>query len=531
MLKRILGLVGWLGVALVLAALAIWFLRPEWQWYRGLAIGGLVCTLLYVLSEWREMARAFSGREVRYGTLALVSAVVVLAILAALNFLATRHNKRWDLTAAKQYTLSDQTRKILQELQQPVSIKVFAQADDFERFRDRLDQYQYASKQVTVEYIDAVKFPSRANQYQVQSLGTVVFEYDGRTERVTTDGEQELTNGLIKVIQGKQHRIYFTQGHGEKTTTGSERDGFSSIAAALTSENYTVEPLVLAQQKEVPADASVVAIAGPRTDFFPAELEMLKRYLARGGKVFFMLDPPDKADSTDLPSLVGLLKDWAIEVGTNVVVDVSGAGQLLGTGPDVPVSARYPPHPITERFNLLTAYRLARSVTPITGNTSGKFAQPLVETSPASWAESDIKTLNTTGEVSRDVDKGDKPGPVSLAAAVSSPASDAPAAETPKEGEAPDDTSKPETRIVVFGDSDFASNSSLGIPGNRDLFMNTVNWLAQQENLIAIRPRDPEDRRVTLTARQQTAVFWLAIFVIPGLLLLAGVQTWWRRRG
>jgi ABC-type uncharacterized transport system involved in gliding motility auxiliary subunit len=532
MLKRILGLVGWLGVALVFAAVAIRFLKPEWQqYYFPLAISGLVCTLLYILSQWREIARSFSGREARYGSLAVASAVVVLGILVALNYLASRHNKRWDLTAAKQFTLSDQTRKILQELKQPVSIKVFAQPDEFERFRDRLNEYEYASKNVSVEYVDAVKYPSRANQYQVQALGTVVLEYDGRTERVTSDGEQELTNGLIKVIQGRTHKVYFVQGHGEKSNTGSERDGYSAIASALTSENYTVDPLVLAQQKDVPADASVLIVAGPKTDFFPAEMDMLKRYLARGGKVFFLLDPPDKpvagADG-DLPVVTALLKDWSIELGQNIVVDVSGMGQLLGTGPEVPVAAKYPQHAITDRFNLITAYRLARSVAPVQGGTSGKFAQTIVETSGASWAESDVKGLMSSGQVSRDLEKGDKAGPVSLATAVSSPASDAP---PPADGAKPEENpNKPETRIVVFGDSDFASNSFLNIPGNRDLFVNTVNWLSQQENLIAIRPKDPEDRRITLTAQGQQMVFWLTLFVIPGLLLLGGVQTWWRRR-
>jgi gliding motility-associatede transport system auxiliary component len=529
MLKKILGLVGWLGVALVCAAVAVRFLKPEQQqWYSGLAIAGLVCTLLYVLSQWREIGRSFSGREARFGTLAIANALVVLAILVAVNYLgAQRFSKRWDLTAAKQYTLSDQTRKILQGLDKPVSFKVFAQPDDFERFRDRLDEYQNASKQVAVEYIDAVKSPSRANQYQVQSLGTVVIEYGGRTERVTSDSEQEVTNGLIKVVQGKQHKVYLVTGHGEKSNDGTDRDGYSSIASSLGSENYTVDKLALAQQKEVPADATVLIVAGPKTDFFPPELEMLKRYLARGGKVFFLLDPPAKDPSVDVHSIISLLKDWSIEVGTNVVVDVSGVGQLLGTGPEVPVAAKYDPHPITDRFNLITAYRLARSVAPITGGTSGKFAQSLVETSSQSWAETDIKTLNSSGQVSRDLDKGDKAGPVSLAAAVSSPAAGTPAG---SDGKKPEETSKPETRIVVFGDSDFGSNSGLGIPGNRDLFMNAVNWLAQQENLISIRPRDPEDRRITLTNDQQRRIFWLTVLIIPGVILLAGVQTWWRRR-
>jgi ABC-type uncharacterized transport system involved in gliding motility auxiliary subunit len=529
MLKRIFDLLGWLGVALVLAALAMWFLRPEWQYRSWLAIAGLVCTLIYMLSQWREIARSFGGREARYGTLAVASAVIVLGILVAINYLGSRHNKRWDVTAAKQYTLSDQTRKILEGLQKPVTIRVFADPNDFGRFRDRLDEYQYASKQVTVEYIDAVKSPSRANQAGVQQLGTIVFEYDGRTERVTSDAEQDVTNGLIKVIQGKQHKVYFVQGHGERVSDGSDRDGFSSISQALTAENYTVDKLVLAQQKEVPADASVLVVAGPKTDFFPPELEMIKRYLARGGKVMFMIDPPDKADATEPASIIALLKEWAIEVGNDVVVDVSGMGQLLGTGPEVPVAAKYQPHAITDRFNLITAYRLARSVAPAQASTGGKFAQSLVETGPQSWAETDIKTLSTSGKVGRDLEQGDKAGPISLAAAVSSPATDAPAT-PPAEGAKPEDTQKPETRIVVFGDSDFATNSGLNIPGNRDLFMNSVNWLAQQENLIAIRPKDPQDRRITLTRDQQRRIFLLTVLGIPGIILLAGVQTWWRRR-
>jgi ABC-type uncharacterized transport system involved in gliding motility auxiliary subunit len=537
MLKRILGLLGWLGVALVLGAVTIWFLQqtgrvatPAWDRARfWLAAGGLVCTLLYMLSQWREVARSFSGREAKFGTVAVVSAVVVLAILIAINYLGVRHNKRWDLTAAKQFTLSEQTRKILGGLQKPVAIKVFATPNDFQRFRDRLDEYQYASKQVSIEYIDVDKYPSRAQQYQVQQVGTVVFDYGGRTERVTSDGEQELTNGLIKVLQGKQNKVYFVQGHGERSTDASAREGYSTISSSLTSENFAVDKLVLAQQKEVPADASVVIVAGPKTDLFAPEIDMIKRYLAKGGKVFFLLDPPEKEGSGEIPGISALLKDWGIEVGNNVVVDVSGMGQLLGTGPETPVAAKYQSHPITDRFELLTAYRLARSVAPITGGTSGKFPQTLVETSANSWGETDVKLLISSGQVKRDLDKGDKAGPVSLAAAVSAPATDTP---PPPAGAKPEDanTNKPETRIVVFGDSDFASNGWLGIQGNRDLFLNTVNWLAQQENLISIRPRDPENRGITLTAGQQELIFYVTVLFIPGVILLAGVFTWWRRR-
>jgi ABC-type uncharacterized transport system involved in gliding motility auxiliary subunit len=533
MVKRVLGLLGWLGVALVFAAVAIRFTRPEWQqWYNGLALAGLACTLLYILSQWREIGRSFSGRQARLGSLAAGSVVIVLAILFAINYLSSRHNKRWDLTAAKQFSLSDQTRKVLQGLQKPVHIRVFDRSDGFARFRERLDEYQYASKQISVEYVDLEKRPTLANELKIQTAGTVVIDYEGRTERVTSDGEQELTNGLIKVIQGKTHKVYFVQGHGEHAPETSDRAGYSTIAASLKNDNFETDTTVLAQQKAVPEDASVLVIAGPKTDFFAPEVEMLKKYLVKGGKVLFLLDPPDRAESPPLTNLIALTKEWGIDVGTNIVVDVSGMGQMLGTDASTPVAAKYETHPITDRFNLLTAYPLARSVSSVEGGANGHSAQNLVETSKNSWAETDIKRLATSGQVERELDKGDKPGPVSLAAAVSAAATDAPPP-APAPGDSAskaNDAPKPETRMVVFGDSDFVTNGYLGIPGNRDLFLNAVNWLAQQENLISIRPKDPEDRRVTLTADQAKLIFWLSILIIPGLILAGGVQTWWRRR-
>lgn len=528
MLRRILGMLGWLGVALVFTAVALRFTRPEWEWHQPLALAGLACVLLYVLSQWREVARSFAGREARYGTLAAASIVVVLAILVAINYLASRHNKRWDLTAAQQFTLSDQTRRILEGLEQPVEIRVFARSTEFDRFRQQLDEYEYLSDQVSVDYIDVERDPRTANQYEVQFSGTVVVEHEGRRERVTSSAEQDITNAIIKAVQGVQHKVYFVQGHGERSMEATDGAGLSSIVSALGSDNYQTEALVLAQQKEVPDDASVLVVAGPRTDFFPAELDMIRAYLARGGKVFFLLDPPDRPDSPPLTGIVGLLRDWAIDVGNNIVVDTSGMGQLIGTDVSVPVAARYENHPITERFNLLTAYPLARSVSSVSGAPEGRFAQNLVMTSPRSWAESDIERLLTTGEVQMDAEGGDSAGPVSLAAAVSAPATDAP---KPAEGAENDDAPPtPETRVAVFGDSDFATNNWLEVPGNRDLFLNTVSWLAQQENLIAVRPRDPEDRRITLTADQETRIFWLTVFIIPGLILAMGVHVWWRRR-
>jgi ABC-type uncharacterized transport system involved in gliding motility auxiliary subunit len=526
MLKRVLGLLGWLGVALVFAAVAIRFLRPEWQqYYNGLAIAGLVCTLLYILSQWREIGQAFAGRNARFGTLAAASVVVVLAILVAINYLGTRHNRRFDLTAAKQFELSDQTKKVLHDLKEPVKVTVFARTEEFQRFRDRLDEYSYQSKLLQVEYVDPEKQPALAQRFGVTALGTVVFEYRGRTEKATSDGEQELTNALIKVILGRQPKVYFTQGHGERDTTSADRTGFNGITSSLTSSNFVVDKVVLAQQNAVPADADVLIIAGPRTDFLPPEIDMLKTYLAKGGKLFLMLDPVIEADKPKPLLLQALLKEWAVQAGDDLVIDVSGMGRLIGTDASVPVAASYPPHPITQNFNLLTAFPLTRSMTPVQGGVNGRTAQTIVETSERSWGETNLKEI-ASGQLKKDPD--DKPGPVSIAAAVSGPATAPPQPKTPQP---PGETPKtPETRLAAFGSSSFARNDSVGIQGNRDLFLNTVNWLAQQENLIAIRPRDPEDRRITLTADQERRIFYLTVLIVPGLILLAGVQTWWRRR-
>ena len=374
------------------------------------------------------------------------------------------------------------------------------------------------------DYVDPDKKPALASQNQIQQYGTILFSYKGRTERVTSDSEQDVTTGIIKVVQGQTKKIYFTKGHGEKDTASGERDGYKTIAEALGHDNYSVETVVLAQAGAVPDDAAVVVVAGPKVDFFAGEIDALKKYLDKAGKLLLELDPPEKPDSPPLTHLIALAHDWGIDVGNDIVVDVSGMGQLIGTDASVPLAASYPSHSITERLKLITGYPLARSVTPVKGGVNGHTAQGIVETSARSWAESDIKELLTTGKVKLDVATGDKPGPITIAAAVSAPASSS------TESKPGDAGPKPETRLVVFGDSDFVSTAALGIPGNRDLFMNTIGWLSQQENLISIRPKDPEDRRVTMTAIQQANVTWLSLLVIPGVVIGAGVVSWWRRR-
>ena len=226
MSKKLSELLGWVGIALVGGALVVRFTMPDQQevWWWS-AVAGIVVIGLYGLTQWRDIIDSLGVRQARYGALATSSIILALGILVAINFILLRQNKRWDLTAGNQYSLSDQTVQILESLESPIRIVVFARDVEFPAYRDRLAEYEYRSSQVSLEFVDIDKEPLRARQYDVQSYGTVVFEYEDRIERVVSDAEQELTNGLIKVIEGEEQRVYFIQGHGERLPEGTDRDG------------------------------------------------------------------------------------------------------------------------------------------------------------------------------------------------------------------------------------------------------------------------------------------------------------------
>jgi len=536
-MTRIFNGLAWLGTAIVFAAAAVRILGwadvipvsarlDQYAMYASWA--GLALVVLYSLSQWRQIVSWFGGRNARYGTLAGVSVIVALGILVAVNYVSTRQNKRWDLTANQQFSLSDQTTKLLANLKAPVKFLVFERAEGLDRFRSRLSSYEYASKQVNVEYIDADKYPVRTKEYEIQNYGTVVIEYMGRKERATTDAEQDLTNALIKVLNPTKKKIYFLAGHGEKDTASqqSDRAGFNAIAAALKLDNYEFDKLVLAQTNEVPADATMIVIAGPRTDLTESEVPLLEGYLAKAGKLLVLLDPPDDLKGGNrTPRLTTLLAAWGIKATDTVVVDLSGRTNVATVAV---VGPPYPMHPITERFDLLTVFPLARAITAETGAGEGRTPQPFLQTHQRSWAEATMSQLQDPNQLKPEEGKGDIVGPVTIGMAVAVP-SKPPAPPSPEAAKT-DQAPPPETRVAVIGDSDFASNAYLGGEGNRDLFMNVVGWLSQQENLISIRPREAADRRLTLTASQITGMFALSIFLVPGAVFGAGIYTWWRRR-
>jgi ABC-type uncharacterized transport system involved in gliding motility auxiliary subunit len=306
-----------------------------------------------------------------------------------------------------------------------------------------------------------------------------------------------------------------------------ERTGYSSALDVLKRDNYTVDKLVLAQTSEVPKDASVIVIAGPAADYLPPEIDAIRKYLRSGGKALILLDPVIGNAMHPLPNLEALLKEWGVTVGHDVVLDVSGVGQMLGTDASVPViTPPYPQHAITKDFTLLTAYPLAQSVSGEASANPNETVQNFLQTSDRSWSDVDVKALLAGGKVAFNEKAGDKKGPITIGLTVSEAPRDSAAASAPADSP----SSKAQTRIAVIGDSDFASNALVGVQGNSDLFVNINNWLTQQEDLISIHPRAQDDRRIALTADQQRRLAWMSLLLIPGLVLGAGVYTWFQRR-
>jgi ABC-type uncharacterized transport system involved in gliding motility auxiliary subunit len=550
-MNRVLPYVGSLGAGALVAGVLLRLFQPEREAiWASFLIAGLALLVFYLGARWREAMALLGRRGTRYGANFALLLALVAGIVGAINWIANRHNKRWDLTAAKQFTLSDQTVKILGNLNRDIQIIVFERKDRAQATSDLLDQYRYHSKRVSFEVVDPEAQPARVTKYKTStdatlSLGTIVIDAGEKVERVMTASEQEVTNALIKVLKEAKKKIYFVEGHGEKSIDQSSGGGLSLVKSALEDSNYEVakfHPLQSMKEGkiELPQDAAALILAGPERDYLPVEIDALRGYLKTGGKAVFLLDPDTQAST---PNLLALVREWGVEVGDNVVIDASGVGQLFGFGPEVPLATSYGLHSITDKFgNLATVYPFVRSVAAAASSPGGVTVTNLLNSSEASWAETNLDELRT-GRVRPDAT--DKRGPLSMGVALTITAEKATpaggngpseAGET-KEGdqaaeqEKKEEEKKPQGRAVVVGDSDFVVNTLLGAPvGNKDLFLNMVNWVAEDEDLIAIRPREAEDRRIDLNAQQQKNVAWLSLLVFPVVFIVAGVYVWWGRR-
>lgn len=531
-LRRLLDLLAPLGLLVVVGALA-WARsgRTLPGGLRPYLIAGAALVLVHAVLRWEDIASRIGRRQMRYGANTFVFSLAVLALLGGINYLAYNNTKRWDLTKGQRYSLSDQTRKILAGLKEDVKITYFQRASAMGPGEDRLKEYQAASPRIKAEFVDPIAKPAKARDYDITLVPTLVVERGGKREKVGNDSEQDITNALIKITREGKKTVCFLEGEGEKSIDDFGDQGLSGAKNALGKSQYETRKVVLLQEARIPEDCTIVVVAGPRKDPLPAAIDLVRGFVRGGGKALIMIEPEMRES---YPNLQGLLKEWSLETAKDVVLDVSLQSQLAGTGPLTPLAAQYPYHEITKDFRLASAFHTARSVKAGTGTVEGVSAQNLVETSSASWAETDLRLREPV-----EMNPGqDTKGPVSLAAVatirVSEPlASSSPSpapSPSPSPGEGEPEEPKKEGRVVAFGDSDFASNAFLGFPGNQDLFLNTVAWLGQDTDLISIRPKEPEDQRLFLTRQQQQNVAWLALVVLPGAFIVAGVVTWWRRR-
>ena len=451
------------------------------------------------------------ARQTKYTAYLTVYLLVILAVLGAANWLANRHNWSYDSTANKRFSLSEQTDKVVRGLKQDATISYYDRTSEFGRARDLLDRYDNLSPKLSVKYSDPDKQPQLAKAAGVRTYGTIFVETNNKKEEAKSLSEEEITGALIRALKGGQRTACAVTGSGEHSLDNTERSGYSSLKALVERNNYTTRTISLLEKAEVPKDCTVLIVGGPRFDYLQPAVDAIKSYVEAGGRALLMLDPPlkfGKEDISDNAALVKLLETWGVTLSKDLVLDTSGIGQIFGLGPEVPLVTNYESHPIArEMKDVATAFPIARSVDVKSGANAS--VEKLLSTSSNSFATANLNSPTISPNSARD-----RKGPLALAAAGTY--------NTGKSGS--------QGRFVVAGSSNWAANYILSFNGNRDLFMNMMNWLSSDEDLISIRPKEPEDRRLSLSTRQMKMVFYSSVVGIPLLIIAAGLSVWWRRR-
>jgi ABC-type uncharacterized transport system involved in gliding motility auxiliary subunit len=489
-------------------------------------------------------------RQVLLGTGAIVGSIVFLAILAATQYVILQHPVRWDLTRSGKHTLAPQSKKAIQSFKEkglPIEATAFYETKDFaakEKVQDLLDQYRDVYSDFKYTFVDPDKERAIALQHKIDFYPTVVIKAAGKDERIANADEETITNTLVKLLRSEVKKVYFVKGHKELSIQESGSDGMSQAKDQIQKQNYKVEEIVLLQTESVPDDAAMVVLAGPDVDPMDSELSQIRSYLKRGGKLLVMLRP------FRTPKLAAMLKDYGFETKEDIVVDRTS--RVLGGDYLMPVITEYDlDFPITKNFKVVSFFPEARSVAAAKDAKPDIAAKDLARTSQGAWTISQEQL--SSGNANFDEKTGVR-GPISLMAVstctslAESTASSADnefdeekaAGQGPnkdKAGKAVGTKSDPpapskavKARLVVFGSAQFPNNKFFGLQGNGDLFMNTVSWLAEDENLISIRPKPNRSQPVILTGDQSLVIMALGVVLIPGAWIAAGLVVFLRRR-
>ena len=515
----------WLAPCLVIAGLTAGTIAGWTAIPIAIVLCGLISLLGWIILGGYTERSFWNQRSTQVGTNALIATLSVLLILGFINFLATRYNSRIDLTENQLFTLAPQTQQVLHDLNQPVKAWIFSPSPSTVD-RQLLDNYRRESSQFSYEFVDPQAKPGVAREFGVQQIGELYLETEGKRRLVQTLSPQEklserkLTNGLAQT-NSQPRKVYFLQGHGERSLE-SGQGGFSQVKQRLSEESLAAEPLNLAENRKIPEDASVVVLAGAQRGLLASEVKALEDYLTRKSGLMLLVDP-----QTD-PKLDSLLKPWGVALSDRLVIDPAGEQSGLGAG--VVIISQYGEHPITQGFkNGISFYPLARpmQISPV----EKVQAVPLLTTAAQTQAQLIEKG---TGAVKANPD--DPKGPFDIGVALSRAVG--PAAKPPKPEASPSpspspeaEKSQPEARLVVIGSSSFATDGLFDQQLNGDVFLNSVNWLSQQDDqVLSIRPKEMTNRRIVMSGAQQVSSVLLALVLLPLLGFGMAVLLWWRRR-
>ncbi len=493
---------------------------------------GILGLLLLFYVNFGRIRELLATRSTRYGANMIVMITIFVVILGMISTMSVKYKIRADLTANQRYSLSKQTVKLLRSLDREVEAIAFYRTDERTRqaMVDLLGEYAYHSPHFKFWFVDPDKRPAEAAKYGVTSYRTTLLRSKGKQEVVSFESESKVTNALMKVLRDKVKTVYLTRGHGENSIGDQAEYGYALAKKFMEQESYRVKELLLVGEKTIPEDASVVVVSGPRKDLQPEELEKLDLFLKDGGSVLFMLDP------APLPHTLDYLERLDFKVGNDIVVDK--LIRIMGTNYLTPVVMDYnKEHPLTRDMeNIYTFFPIARSVE--IDDDPGKGRYTLARSSSSSWARSKGQLKDDNVQFDPELDRRGPVGIISVAAVKVAESGDGKKAEptadggdaAAKKGEKSGDEINRWGKIIVTGDSNFASNTHIKLAGNRDLFLNTINWLAAEAALISVRGKQPGLSPLTLTSSEGRLVFWVSVIIMPSLFLVIGAGVLLRRK-
>jgi ABC-type uncharacterized transport system involved in gliding motility auxiliary subunit len=471
----------------------------------------VLALLAAILLDPGLVRRALTGRQARYGGNALVISLAFLGILVVVNYLAYANPVRADLTEDQDFSLAPETRLLLSELQAPAHLIGFYSPDSRgsqESLQPILDAYRiYSDGLVTYEFVDPVADPLAAREYGVTRDGSLVVAIGDASEVVAFPSEQEITSALVRLANPEDRKVYFLIGHGERDIEETGDSGFSEVRSALEAKNYDVATLNLLVDPQIPEDALAVVVAGPTLPLTAEEGQLLSTYLDGGGALVLLQQPRVETrfgDTAD-PLETYLSQTWGITPADDLVIEPRSQNFIFA------IAFSYADHAITSRMQNLAAYfPAARSLTVTPLADSSVSQTSLAFSSEYAWGETDLGFLDTQSQPEFD-EANDTPGPLALAAVA--------------------ENLTARSRVVVIGDSDFASNQYFYQLGNGDLIVNSIDWAAGQENLISLTPKPATQRLVVPPSTQVMALIVLTtVGLMPGSVVVLGVWVWWTRR-